>query len=59
MEENQIHKMGAIRKLGNNVSVNKNIKKVVIESNKNRIFKDTEFFVGNAGTALLYFTYKR
>ena len=46
--------MEAIRKLGNNVIIDENTKTVIIESNKNRIFVDTELFVGNAGTAMRF-----
>lgn len=46
--------MEAIRKLGNNVIIDENTKTVIIESNKSRIFPDTELFVGNAGTAMRF-----
>lgn len=46
--------MEAIRKLGNNVTIDENTRTVVIQSNKNRIFSDTELFVGNAGTAMRF-----
>lgn len=46
--------MEAIRKLGNNVIIDENTKTVIIESNENRVFPDTELFVGNAGTAMRF-----
>jgi 3-phosphoshikimate 1-carboxyvinyltransferase len=52
--DDTMYMMDAIKKLGNEVDIDKENKTVIIEGNKNRCFKDIELFVGNAGTAMRF-----
>ena len=46
--------MEAIRKLGNTVEVDEEKKTVIVKSAAEKVFPETELFIGNAGTAMRF-----
>lgn len=46
--------MEAIRKLGNTVKVDEQKRTVIVESTTEKVFPETELFIGNAGTAMRF-----
>jgi 3-phosphoshikimate 1-carboxyvinyltransferase len=46
--------MEAIRKLGNRVEVDEQKRTVIVESTTEKVFPETELFIGNAGTAMRF-----